>query len=484
MNKICLFIYVLTLIGMSACYEDKGNYDYHPVNQITITGIEKEYQREKWDLLAIHPEFLFSQKETDQLAYRWEVDGRLVSQERDLAYDVDVNVSDGVYKCRMTVIHLADSSRYFQEFDLKVVTPFESGLMVLSEQEGKAMLSFRSDSYTTPDFLKWVFLSENGKNLEGKPLSLEQSFWNYNGEIFVTTSSGSYRLDQKLLKLLKRYDGNTMLVEEPDFEFKSCIFSDMADEYSVGCAIGTNGQGYVFRDRNNYFASPSPRPILIKNEEPASIDYELSDKFIITTMGFGSTCRFLGYDNLEGRFLYFGKGSPSDPDQLDRVYVRTPLIGLPILATGCWDYNKFGSFFYDPQTDVAKVVASHNATFSGVKDEALVTLTDHYFTSATILKFCDATGRAIYSSGSTIRQINMSNVTAPSTVLSDKLPEGAEITCLKFSSDRKRLYVGVLSDRSDEFRGDLYVLDAVSGAIIGEPYRGVGGKLVDVIEKF
>ena len=114
MNKICLFIYVLTLIGMSACYEDKGNYDYHPVNQITITGIEKEYQREKWDLLAIHPEFLFSQKETDQLAYRWEVDGRLVSQERDLAYDVDVNVSDGVYKCRMTVIHLADSSRYFQ----------------------------------------------------------------------------------------------------------------------------------------------------------------------------------------------------------------------------------------------------------------------------------------------------------------------------------------------------------------------------------
>lgn len=78
----------------------------------------------------------------------------------------------------------------------------------------------------------------------------------------------------------------------------------------------------------------------------------------------------------------------------------------------------------------------------------------------------------------------MSNVTAPSTVLSDKLPEGAEITCLKFSSDRKRLYVGVLSDRSDEFRGDLYLLDAVSGAIIGEPYRGVGGKLVDVIEKF
>ena len=70
-----------------------------------------------------------------------------------------------------------------------------------------------------------------------------------------------------------------------------------------------------------------------------------------------------------------------------------------------------------------------------------------------------------------------------STLLSDKLPTDAEITCLKLSIDKKRLYVGVSLDNEDEFKGNLYVLDAVSGNIINT-YSAVGGKIVDVIEKF
>lgn len=59
-----------------------------------------------------------------------------------------------------------------------------------------------------------------------------------------------------------------------------------------------------------------------------------------------------------------------------------------------------------------------------------------------------------------------------------------EITCLKLSADQKLLYVGVLSDRTDEFKGDLYILDAVSGEMVGEPCLGVGGKVVDILEKY
>ena len=98
-------------------------------------------------------------------------------------------------------------------------------------------------------------------------------------------------------------------------------------------------------------------------------------------------------------------------------------------------------------------------------------------------KFCDATERAIFSSGSVIRQIRMRNVTAGSSILSDKLPTNAEITCLKLSVDRKRLYVGVFNDNNNEFKGDLYLLDAVTGGII-DCYPAVGGKIIDVIEKF
>lgn len=34
MNKIYLFLCLLLSALLTACYEDKGNYDYHPVNEI------------------------------------------------------------------------------------------------------------------------------------------------------------------------------------------------------------------------------------------------------------------------------------------------------------------------------------------------------------------------------------------------------------------------------------------------------------------
>lgn len=487
MNKIYLFLCVLLAAGVTACYEDKGNYDYHPVNEIQVSKIEKEYAREKWQLLSIQPELKFSLQQTDEMAYRWEVNGRLVSEEKDLNYDVDVDVADDPYKCRFTAIHLADSSRYYQEFQLKVITPFEEGLMVLSEQEGKAMLSFRPEHSEDGEFLKWVYLNENGTNLEGKPLSLEQPEWLHDNQVFVATSRANYKLDKKILKLVKRYDGSTMLEKDPDFEIKFCKFTDMVENEDFGCAIGTNGRVYTYREYTDYFSTPSPRPIPTNADLEVMVDYDLSEKCLISTAGWGgSVRRFLGYDSRKGQFLQFSNkfNLTIDDEQLNSVTVRTPLIGMPLLAIGSWSYNKFASFFYDPQTNVAKVVALHNSTFSKVEDKALITLPDHDFTPSTILKFSDTDGRAVFSSGHLIRQIHLEDVTAPSTVLSDKLPEGAEITCLKFSSDRKRLYVGVLSNRSDEYKGDLYVLDAINGNLIGEPYLGVGGKLIDVIEKW
>ena len=98
---------------------------------------------------------------------------------------------------------------------------------------------------------------ENGSYLEGKPLSLEQS-WPHDDNILVATSRANYKLDRKILKLLKRYDGSTMLDKDPDFEMKFCLFSDMVQGEDYGCAIGTNGRVYTFREYNDYFSTPFP----------------------------------------------------------------------------------------------------------------------------------------------------------------------------------------------------------------------------------
>ena len=51
MNKIYLFLCLLLSALLTACYEDKGNYDYHQDNEKQNSNIGKEYILERWQHL-------------------------------------------------------------------------------------------------------------------------------------------------------------------------------------------------------------------------------------------------------------------------------------------------------------------------------------------------------------------------------------------------------------------------------------------------
>ena len=38
-----------------ACYDDKGNYEYRDINEITVEGIDASYARDVDDSLRIYP---------------------------------------------------------------------------------------------------------------------------------------------------------------------------------------------------------------------------------------------------------------------------------------------------------------------------------------------------------------------------------------------------------------------------------------------
>lgn len=476
MKKILAVVYIIITFGCVSCYEDKGDYDYKAINEISISGIQESYERMKWQDLRITPELKFSLHENDSLAYRWEIDGRAVSTERNLDYSVDVNIADDAYKCRYVVTNTNGNVRYFQEFELKVVTAYNRGLLVLSEQDGESMLSFRPEGEDS-EFLHW------GDLFAGKPLSLEQPY-SMDADVTVTTSKAIYRLDKQRMEEKKKYDGETMLVPESALEIKFCKFTDHVDDEDFGCMISKKGQVYVYKSRNDFFSSPSPVPVLETTSEEL-IDYELSDICLIYTLFYGQTGYFLGYDNKVGRFLHFANKSSAstDRDQMNSVTAREPIIGLPLFALGQWDYGKCISIFYDPKSNVAKVVASHAKDFAKVTEEQVVTLDNHKFTPESKVVVCDATARVLFNSGMVIYQSNVRSMTSVPTVLSNKLPTTSKITMLKLSNNRKSLYVGVDSGREGEFKGDVYVLDAVTGEVV-TTYSEVGGAPVDILEKY
>ena len=51
MRTILFFVCLTGLLF--ACYDDKGNYDYHDINQITISGVDSLIRCDQMDLLHI-----------------------------------------------------------------------------------------------------------------------------------------------------------------------------------------------------------------------------------------------------------------------------------------------------------------------------------------------------------------------------------------------------------------------------------------------
>ena len=66
---------ILTLVA--SCYDDKGNYDYHPINEISVdTSAEGTYYAvDRFDTLHIEPKLVFTQGEADPstLDFKWEL---------------------------------------------------------------------------------------------------------------------------------------------------------------------------------------------------------------------------------------------------------------------------------------------------------------------------------------------------------------------------------------------------------------------------
>ena len=66
MKKIITFLYLLILAY--ACYDDKGNYDYREINQISIQNIDSLVLCDQMDLLSI-PVTLPNGKPTTQQVF-------------------------------------------------------------------------------------------------------------------------------------------------------------------------------------------------------------------------------------------------------------------------------------------------------------------------------------------------------------------------------------------------------------------------------
>ena len=67
-------IYVsLFSLGAMACAEDKGNYDYHELAELEISGVEDNLSVLTYEHLRLNPDLGVAARPEDQYEYEWKV---------------------------------------------------------------------------------------------------------------------------------------------------------------------------------------------------------------------------------------------------------------------------------------------------------------------------------------------------------------------------------------------------------------------------
>ena len=133
MKRIVFWIGIFYFL--SGCYEDKGNYDYVPVNEIVIQGISALYQKNAGEILEIKPKVCYSH---DTMApkhwtYQWKIQrGEVIGNQRDLHYLAD---TIGEFECYFSVKDSVNGIEYVKEFMLRVTSRYNKGWMILSEKD-------------------------------------------------------------------------------------------------------------------------------------------------------------------------------------------------------------------------------------------------------------------------------------------------------------------------------------------------------------
>lgn len=210
MKRWMLMIWGVLLF--TSCYDDKGNYDYVDIGDLTITGIESDRWYELFafsDTLHISVEIRSTRYVNGEMPYKyeWKLEGAndkthsgdtmldyTLSREKDLHIVPMMNAGDyfGFFIVTDTILGLREKVDFF----VRLRTSTSEGWMILCEQDGKARLDWISNVNETEDRIYRDLWGDLDVDL-GKPLGLSFAYYPSGTNRYVYVENGVFNLDKE-----------------------------------------------------------------------------------------------------------------------------------------------------------------------------------------------------------------------------------------------------------------------------------------------
>lgn len=216
MKKSIFNIALAAVVSLTAtsCYDDKGNYDYHDLDVVTISteglDIPDNYGIDRGDRLTIAPDVYFNGKKNDAdapLDYLWTiyttatgvgVDYTVDTLGRERTLDAVVNRVGGTYRVNLTVTNRLDKTETYYHVGCDVYDNIPAGWMLLYEPADKPGYSdiglvcneFSTAKYASDKSFWGLYGASNGGAAEGTPVNIMhivQPMATHGAPIFATS---------------------------------------------------------------------------------------------------------------------------------------------------------------------------------------------------------------------------------------------------------------------------------------------------------
>lgn len=463
-----------------SCYDDKGSYDYHEINEISISEWpDGGYTLLYLDTLRITPQvgvydststepyiaFTMDDGNPERYEYSWEVEQTNVSYtetayeavigtERNLVFPLTLET--GTYRLYFKIRDTETDILWFSSTSLSVQSSTDWGFMVLGEKEdgnvGLDMISFAAGD----TLILTNLLDESGlPELQGPLRVIYTGPSTRNSYVWLSTESGSYYLDPTTMQgtpenTFDVFYVGTVALPQPFVISNICA----KNNYNLSAAstyriIMTDG--YLFAGMLNPTESYGNPINCYNNINP---EYFTPSPYIFVNNGRSQMC-YMVYDEDNNRFVYFSNGlaltvsrfgSDSEtPFPWQQPEGRTLVYGEnSFLLSSLYSYSfalmEDADNFYVYQF-LMRSTPSKTAGYTIAKSAA------PNLENATLFAFASSRTLLLYADGSTLRAYDYVYNRSYSMEMD------GEITCMKFDATGDNLDEIMIATYNDTEKG-------------------------------
>lgn len=187
-------LYIILLLILAACAKDKGNYDYINIPDPVVKGLDTAYAAIVGDSLIITPEVLLKSGKNDYSCFwKIEVPEKAMSMDYEgQSLRIVFGLGANRYNALLKVKDNNTGQMYFFKFIIKGQTQFTRGVLVLSNENNRTVLTFiKPDGTVQPD----IYDAINKEVLPGGGMQLvpirNQFYMNQLNYYWITYTGGT-----------------------------------------------------------------------------------------------------------------------------------------------------------------------------------------------------------------------------------------------------------------------------------------------------